>query len=68
MVVGPSAWLPIEVKWSDAPTVRDARHVETFLSEHPQATRGVVVCTTPRRFKLTPRIDAVPWQQIPELV
>src|SRR5947209_4656933 len=32
---------PIEVKWSEKPTVHDARHLLTFLSEHPkQAKQG----------------------------
>lgn len=47
--------------------VRDMKHLETFLREHEHATRGVVVCNTPRRFTLAPRITAVPWQEIPEL-
>lgn len=64
----PKTWLPIEVKWSDAPSVRDARHLETFLDEYPKAARGVVVCRTPRPLKLTARVTAVPWQEIPRLV
>lgn len=61
-------WLPVKVKWSDAPTERDTRHLQIFLSEYPKARKGVVVCRTPRRFKITPRITAVPWQEIPGLV
>jgi predicted AAA+ superfamily ATPase len=60
-------WLPVEVKWSDAPAERDTRHLRTFLSEYPKAREGVVVCRTPRRFKLAPNITAVPWQEIPRL-
>jgi predicted AAA+ superfamily ATPase len=64
---GEDLWLPVEVKWSDAPTERDTRHLRTFLSEYPKAREGVVVCRTPRRFKLAPNITAVPWQEIPRL-
>jgi hypothetical protein len=39
-----------------------------FLSEYSKASMGVVVCRTPRRFKITPKITAVPWQEIPRLV
>jgi hypothetical protein len=61
-------WLPVEVKWSAAPTERDVRHLKMFLSEYPQAHEGVVVCRTPRQFKLCPNITALPWQEIPELL
>jgi hypothetical protein len=60
--------VPVEVKWSDAPAERDARHLRTFLSEYPKARDGVIVCRTPRRFKIAPRITAIPWQEIPDLV
>lgn len=67
IVEGENRWLPVEVKWSDAPAERDTRHLRTFLSEYPKAREGVVVCRTPRRFKLAPNITAVPWQEIPRL-
>jgi len=67
IVEGEDRWLPVEVKWSDAPTGRDTRHIQTFLSEYSKAREGVVVCRTPRRFKLAPKITAVPWQEIPRL-
>jgi predicted AAA+ superfamily ATPase len=60
--------VPIECKWSDAPLPKDARHLRTFLAEHPSAEKGYVVCRTPRRFSLAPRVDAVPWQDLPEIV
>lgn len=68
VVVTEDRWLPVEVKWSDAPSERDARHLQTSLSEYSKASTGVVVCRTPRRFKITPKIAAVPWQEIPQLV
>ncbi len=68
IVVADEHWLPVEVKWSDSPTERDARHLQTFLSEYPQAREGIVVCRTPRRFKISPKITAVPWQEILELM
>jgi predicted AAA+ superfamily ATPase len=68
VVVGEDRWLPVEVKWSTAPAERDARHLQTFLSEYSKAREGVIVCRTPRRFKIAPRITAIPWQEIPDLV
>lgn len=60
--------VPVKVKWSDAPGERDARHLQTFMAEYPQASTAVIVCRTPRRFKLGPKISAVPWQEIPALL
>ena len=60
--------LPVEVKWTETPDDADARHVRTFLAEYPRAHAGVIVCRTPRRFTIGPRITAVPWQEIPDLV
>lgn len=68
IVAGEDHWLPVEVKWSEAPTARDARHLQTFLSEYPKAREGIVVCRTPRRFRIFPQVTAVPWQEIPDLV
>ena len=68
IVMGNERWVPVEVKWSEAPTERDTRHLQTFLSEYPKAHEAVVVCRTPRRFKIAPKITAVPWQEIPNLV
>ena len=68
IVVADDRWLPVEVKWSAAPVTRDARHLQTFLAEYPKAQQGIVVCRTPRRFKLAPKITAVPWQEIPDVV
>jgi len=68
VVEGPDRLLPVEVKWSEAPTERDTRHLRTFLSEYPRAAVGVVVCRTPRRFRIGPTITAVPWQEVPTLV
>lgn len=68
IVAGPERLLPVEVKWAAAPTARDARHLETFLAEHSKAREAVVVCRTPRRFRLAAKVMAVPWQEIPDLV
>ncbi len=61
---GPGFLVPVEVKWTDVPGPRDARHVEVFLSEYPDTERGYVVCRVPRRVRLTDRVDALPWQEV----
>lgn len=56
--------LPIEVKWSEAPSARDARHLALFMKEYPRAKRGYVVCRTPRPFKIAPGVEALPWREL----
>jgi predicted AAA+ superfamily ATPase len=60
--------LPVEVKWSAVPTAKDVRHLETFLREHGSAHHGLVICRTPRRFRLSRNIVALPWQEIPAVI
>jgi len=55
---------PVEVKWTDAPDRRDARHLETFLGEYPEARRGFIVCQTPRPVRISERVTALPWQDL----
>jgi predicted AAA+ superfamily ATPase len=59
--------IPIEVKWSEAPSARDIKHLVVFMREYPTAGKGYVVCRTPQRFRLSPAIEAIPWEDIPEL-
>lgn len=59
---------PVECKWTEAPTAEHARHLRTFLAEHPTAPRAFIVCRTPRRFAVAPGVDAVPWQELPDLI
>ncbi|NGZ10593.1 MAG: ATP-binding protein [Nitrospira sp. LK70] len=60
--------LPVEVKWNDAPTAKDTRHLETFLREHRNVHRALVICRAPRRFQLARSILALPWQDIPSVI
>jgi predicted AAA+ superfamily ATPase len=54
--------VPIEVKWTEHPSRADARHLLTFLDEHPkQAKRGYIVCRCPHPLALTDRVTALPW-------
>lgn len=57
-------YVPVEVKWKDAPVPQDARHLQLFMSEYPSAERGYLICRTPRRLQLAPRVEALPWQEI----
>ena len=53
---------PIEVKWTENPTKKDARHLNTFLSDHAaKAPHGYIVCRCPYPQHITDRITALPW-------
>jgi uncharacterized protein len=57
--------IPIEVKWTDRPTLSDARHLKAFLSEHSKnAPTGYIVCQCKRPLELAPNIRAIPWQML----
>jgi predicted AAA+ superfamily ATPase len=54
--------IPIEVKWSEHPTLSDARHLLNFCKEHPkQARQGYIICRCPRPLQLHENITALPW-------
>jgi len=56
------ALTPIEVKWSERPTVQNARHLLTFLREHPRrAKHGYVICRCSHPLRIHDQITALPW-------
>jgi len=61
-------FIPVETKWSDVPNSRDIRHVELFLDEYRESSRGFLVCRAPRPVKLSARVTALPWQDIPSIL
>jgi len=56
--------IPIEVKWTESPGRREARHLLVFLEEHREARMAYVVCRAPRRAVIAPRVTAIPWHEI----
>ena len=52
---------PIEVKWTENPAISDARHLLTFLGEHPkQSKHGYIVCRR-QPLRLHDKVTALPW-------
>ena len=68
MIDDDGAYTPVEVKWTDRPGAGDIRSLEIFLREYASSKRGYVVCRVPRKTQLSPRITAVPWQSVDELI
>jgi predicted AAA+ superfamily ATPase len=53
---------PVEVKWTDNPSLLDARHLLTFLGEHrKQAKHAYIVCRCKAPLRLHDKITALPW-------
>ncbi|MFZ4616007.1 MAG: ATP-binding protein [Rectinemataceae bacterium] len=53
---------PIEVKWTERPTLSDAKHMLAFMKDHPdRARRGYIVCRCPYPLELSGSISAIPW-------
>lgn len=67
LIETPETLIPIEVKYSDSPTLSDARHLKVFLQEYTEASIGYVICQTPRKMKLADNIYALPWQALDQL-
>jgi predicted AAA+ superfamily ATPase len=53
---------PIEVKWTERPTLTDAKHMLAFMKDHPdRARRGYIVCRCPYPLELSESVSAIPW-------
>lgn len=61
-------YIPLEVKWNDLPNEKDAKHLMVFLNEYKNFGKGYIVCRAPRRMKINKYVDAIPWQQIDEII
>jgi len=53
--------IPVEVKWTDKPSLRDVPNLVAFIKDHPLADTGYVVCRCPRPMKLSESVMAIPW-------
>ena len=57
--------LPIEVKATPRPRVRDARHLQTFQAEYGREARAGLLLHTGEAVEwLAPKILAVPWWRV----
>ncbi len=57
-----STLIPIEVKWTENPTLSDARHLLSFIEEQGNdSPMGYVICRCPHPLLLHEKILALPW-------
>jgi predicted AAA+ superfamily ATPase len=53
---------PIEVKYTQHPSLSDARHLLTFMAENPRRARhAYIICRCPRPLALHGKVTALPW-------
>ena len=53
---------PVEVQWTEKPTLREARHLLAFLAEHPRrAQQAFIMCRCRHPPRLHDQILALPW-------
>jgi hypothetical protein len=53
---------PIEVKWTEKPSLSDARHLLKLMEENPSgAKRGFIICRCPRPMEIHEKVTALPW-------
>jgi len=57
--------LPVEVKTTAQPRLRDAEHLRTFLDEYPEQTKGALLLHTgDETFWIRDSVLAVPWWRV----
>lgn len=60
-------YIPVEVKWTSTPTIKDIRHLQKFLAEYDNTEKGFIICQTPHIIEVTENIIALPWQRLGEI-
>ena len=57
-------YIPIEVKWTETPSQKDAKHLVKFLSEYDCMHPAYVVCRSPRSVELGENVLAINWKDM----
>ncbi|HSX20018.1 MAG TPA: AAA family ATPase, partial [Gammaproteobacteria bacterium] len=63
-------YTPIEVKWSESPSLQDAKYIEKFLLEYNSSTKAYIICRTPKPYTMgvNNNIHVIPWQLLHTIV
>ncbi len=56
-------YIPIEVKWSERPTIQDAKHLAKFMQEYVNVTQAYIICRTPNEYTFG-NIRVIGWQEL----
>lgn len=61
-------YIPIEVKWNEAPQAKDARHIKKYINEYENCHQAYIICRTPTPYQISENITALPWQELHTLI
>ncbi len=61
-------YIPIEVKYTALPNIKDATHLIKFLQEYDCYEPAYVVCQTPQPMQLAENIIAINWEMLPAII
>lgn len=57
----PETIVPIECKWTQNPSIGDAKNIEMFLKENTSIKKGYLVCRCSEPRQITENVTAIPW-------
>ncbi len=61
----PDKDIPVEVKWTEAPSTKHIRNIEKFIDLYPErASHGYLVCRIPQPQRLSERVLAIPFEYL----
>lgn len=61
-------FIPIEVKWKKTVSKKDAKHLNTFLTEYSNTHTALIVSRNEEKIQLDQNIKVIPWQKLPETI
>lgn len=59
-----NTYTPIEVKWTNNPSLKDAKHIIKFQKEYSNASHGYIICNTPYAMSINENVTALPWGKL----
>lgn len=65
---GNQKYLPIEVKWTETPTINDAKHIIKFMRENNCTKEGYIFCRCEKPLLLASNVLAMPWLSIGQVI
>lgn len=60
--------IPIEVKYSDKPTVSDAKHLQLFREEYHCLSPALIVCKVANAIEISDTLLAISWRELPSTI
>lgn len=61
-------YIPIEVKFTANPGLKEAKHLIKFLEEYQQAQHGFIICQAEEPYKIANNITALPWKNVLDIL